>query len=85
MAPDTLGEDDNRVAEERPLLAGDELAAFEADPLNRVFYGDQWAPDPSGSTLVCGFLNVNGLRKEKWKEKNNAIFKFLFNKQFDIT
>ena len=84
-APGTTGWDDNGEVEERPLLRGEALTVFEQNPLNRVSYGDDWAPDPSESTLVCGFLNVNGLRREKWKEKNNALFKFLFNKQFDIT
>lgn len=67
--PDTLEQNDDRVVEERPLLAGDELVAFEEDPLNRVLYGNEWTPDSLESTLVCGFLNVNGLCKEKWKEK----------------
>ena len=84
-APGTNRRNDDEVVEERPLLTGDELAAFERDPTNRLFYGDEWASDPSESTIQCGFLNVNGLRKDKWKEKNNSILKFLFTKNFDIT
>ena len=83
MAATGTNEDDGGV-EERPPLTAAELTAFEQDPRNRVMYGDELQSDATEATMLCGFLNVNGLRKERWKEKNNALFKYLFKKKFDI-
>ena len=57
-------EDDGGV-EERPPLTAEELATFERDPRNRVLYGDELTCDNTDATILCGFLNVNGLRRER--------------------
>ena len=31
-----------------------------------------------------GVLNVNGLRREKWKEKNKALLSYLYKNEYDI-
>ena len=72
------------MTEERSPLTASELEEFERDPRNRTLYGDTLIHDENDSTLLCGFLNVNGLGQDKWKEKNNSLFKFLFNTKFDV-
>ena len=43
--------------------------------LNDV-YGDDWRGKEEDE-IVCVRLNVNGLRKDIWKEKNDSLRKFL--------
>ena len=61
-----------------------EQIQFDRNPLNRCIYGDKLDKVKDDSHLLLGFVNVNGLKQEKWKEKNKAIIKFLKSYQFDI-
>lgn len=69
---------------ERLPLTEEELAAFEADPLNQCIYGDVFLEDYDDNFLMLGFANTNGLRREKYKEKNKAIKRFLRKYKLDI-
>ena len=57
--------DDSQVTEERSPLTVSKLAEFERDPRNRTLYGDELIHDESDSSILCGFLNVNGLGQDK--------------------
>ena len=77
--------DENTLNEEgRIEFNQQEQVLFEQDPLNQCVYGDKLTNIKDETQLLVGFTNVNGLRKEKWKEKNRALVKFLRYYKFDI-
>ena len=53
-------------------------------PTEPCTYGDTLSLQPNDNYLLLGFVNTNGLRKENWKEKNNAIRRFFRTYPFDI-
>ena len=52
-------------------------------PVPTGSYGDILGTIKEEDCLLFGFINVNGLRKEKWKEKNATIMNTLRRYKFD--
>ena len=50
--------------------------------LNDV-YGDDWR-EKEEDEIVCVGLNVNGLKKDMWKEKNDSLRNFMYQMKSDI-
>ena len=46
-------------------------------------YGDEWIGKEEDE-LICICLNVNRLRKDMWKEKNDSLCNFLYQMNSDI-
>ena len=70
-----------RTEEEMGATLGGE-AVHPSD--TEVYYGDALSRSPSDSMFRCGFLNVNGLPRNKNKEKNTTLLRKLYNYNFHI-
>ena len=80
--PETLN--DGQLNDGRAPLTDTALAALQADDWNSGYYGDTLTPLRLDDNLRIGFLNVNGLQRERWKEKNAALLNFFYRYKFDI-
>ena len=54
------------------------------DNIDNGVYGDTITELQEDQYFKLGFLNVNGLQAEKWKEKNTEIFRTIKKYQFDV-
>ena len=66
------------------LPAGPPGLACHENPVDDSIYGDELLAHKDDSSLLMAFLNVNGLCREKWKEKNKTLLSYLYKKEFDI-
>ena len=69
---------DEYVNDGRAPLTGEDLAAFQLEEHNFGSYGDSLEVLRSEENLRIVFLNVNGLQRDRWKEKNEALLKFFY-------
>ena len=53
-------------------------------PIDNSTYGDHLSDIVDEDYLRIGFLNVNGLKQEGWKQKNKAIITTIRRYNFDV-
>ena len=64
----------------------DRRQADESRNNQNYTYGDEldMNRNPYDDSLLCLSLNLNGLKQEQWKVKNEQLRKYLKNYEFDI-
>ena len=71
-------------AAQRTEEDGDATMGDVDGALTSVHYGDRLSHSPDDSVFRCGFLNVNGLPRNKHKEKNTSLLRKLYNYNFHV-
>ena len=64
----------------------DRQQATQSKPSSTYIYGDELEMNCNvyDDSVLCLSFNLNGLKREQWKEKNERLRKFLKNYNFDI-